>query len=133
MLSPILSVQDIDDSIDFYVRKLGFSHNWSLPGADGKTNLASVKLGQVEILLGTIDFVAPEDIRKRGTGIQMYINLPNEMNIDAIYERARGSGANITREIEDRDWGERTFSVKDGDGYHYMFAQRLPRQTDAEH
>jgi uncharacterized glyoxalase superfamily protein PhnB len=127
MLSPILSVFDIDASIDFYVEKLGFSRNWAMTDPDGKTNFANVQLGNAEILLGTIDFVAPEDREKRGIGIQIYIEVPKELDMDFVYQRAKSSGANITREIETRDWGERTFSVKDIDGYHLMLAQRVEK------
>jgi uncharacterized glyoxalase superfamily protein PhnB len=127
MLSPILSVFDIDASIDFYVEKLGFSRNWALTDPDGKTNFANVQLGNAEILLGTIDFVAPEDREKRGIGIQIYIEVPKELDMDFVYQRVKSGGANITRKIETRDWGERTFSVKDIDGYHLMLAQRVEK------
>ena len=60
MLSVILSVNDIDASVKFYVEALGFAHDWSMQDDDGAT---------------------------------------------------------ITREIEDRDWDERAFAVKNPDGY----------------
>ena len=126
MLSPILSVHDIDASIDFYVKALGFAHGWSMPGDDGKTGFASVKLGEAEILLGTIDFVAPEDRGRLGIGIQLYLEVPADKVIDTLYQSAVDAGANITRPIEDRDWGDRAFNVKDLDGYHLMLAQRPP-------
>lgn len=126
MLSPILAVTDIDASIDFYVQKLGFSKNWALPNASGKTDFANVKFADMEILLGVLEgFVAPEDVDKRGIGVQIYIEVPPEIGINNIYNLAKTGSANITREIEDRDWGERAFSVKDIDGYHLLFAQRI--------
>ncbi|MEZ4669920.1 MAG: VOC family protein [Anaerolineae bacterium] len=129
MLSPILSVHDIDASLDYYTTKLGFTLNWKMPGEDGKTSFAGVKLGKVEVLLGTIDFVAEADRSKLGTGIQLYIDLDaaGDFNINTLYQQATAAGAIITRPIEDRDWGERAFNVKDPDGYQYMFAQRLQK------
>ena len=127
MLSPILSCEDVEASIDFYVQKLSFSKAWAMSGDDGKANFACVKLGDAEILLGTIDFVALEDRNKRGIGIQIYVEVPKDINIDTLYQAAKSGDANITRDIEDRDWGERTFSVKDGDGYHLMLAQRVEK------
>src|SRR5262245_46906156 len=105
MVSPILAVSDVDASIAFYTQKLGFQHNWSMPpGADVKPTSASVKLGDAEILLGTIEgYVEPQDVPKRGTGIQLYIALPADADIDALYQRAQANGVNITRPIEDRD------------------------------
>jgi uncharacterized glyoxalase superfamily protein PhnB len=128
MLSPILSVQDIEASIAFYTTKLGFEHAWSMPpGADGKTDFACVRFAGAEVLLGTMAFVATGDEDKRGTGIQLYFEVSPDMNISTIYQQARDSGVNITRELEDRDWGERTFNFKDLDGYRYMMAQRIPK------
>lgn len=131
MLSPILACVDVDASIAYYTQKLGFEHAWSMPpNESGKTEFACVKLGDAEILLGVVEgFVSPEDLAKRGTGIQLYIDLPASLNIDSLYTQAKSSGASITREIEDRDWGERTFNVKDADGYNLMLAQRV--QTSA--
>lgn len=124
MLSPILSVNDISASIKFYVDSLGFAENWCMNDDDGTPNFACVKLGDAEILLGTIDFVDKADRDKRGIGIQIYIEVPSETPIDDIYAKAQTTRANITREIETRDWGERAFNVKDPDGYSLMLAQR---------
>jgi uncharacterized glyoxalase superfamily protein PhnB len=124
-LSPILSTMDVEASIEFYTRKIGFEHAWSMPpGPDDKTTFACVKLGDAELLLGTIDFVPPEDRHKLGIGIQIYVEVPRGMDINALYVQASSSGATITRAIEDREWGERAFSFKDPDGYHFMMAQR---------
>lgn len=129
MLSPILAVTDVDASIAFYTQKLGFEHGWSMPpNTNGKTDFACVKLADAEVLLGVTEgFVQPADLDKRGTGVQIYIELPSEMDIDAIYSQAQTGGVNITRAIENRDWGERAFNFKDPDGYSFMLAKRLPK------
>lgn len=129
MLSPILAVKDVDSSITFYTQKLGFEHAWSMPpNAEGKTDFACVKLAGAEILLGVTEgFVPPDDMDKRGTGVQIYIELPPETDIDAIYNHAQLRGVNITRAIENRDWGERAFNFKDLDGYSFMLAKRISK------
>jgi uncharacterized glyoxalase superfamily protein PhnB len=129
MLSPILACIDVDASIAYYTQKLGFEHAWSMPpNESGKTDFACVKLDDAEILLGVVEgFVLPEDLDKRGIGIQIYIDLPASLDIDTLYTQAKVAGAIITREIADRDWGERTFNVKDADGYSLMLAQRIQK------
>lgn len=130
MLSPILACVDIDRAISYYTDKLGFSCGFTMPGDDGKTSFASVKLGDAEILLGVLDgFVAPEDRDRRGIGVQIYVMVPDEIDITALYDRARESGADITRTIQDREWGERAFNARDLDGYNLMFAQRIPKDN----
>ena len=129
MLSPILAVSDIDASVEFYVQKLGFSKNWSIPDDSGKTDFASVQLGDAEILLGVLEgYVEPQDLGKRGIGIQIYIELSQGLKVDDIYHKAKTGGANIIKDIADRDWGERVFTVKDIDGYHLMIAQRIKKE-----
>lgn len=130
MLSPILAVADIDASIEFYVQKLGFSKNWSIPSANGKTDFASVQLGDAEILLGILEgFVEPQDLGKRGIGVQIYIQLSQGLKVDDVYSLAKTGGANIIKDIADRDWGERVFTVKDIDGYYLMLAQQMKKEN----
>ena len=123
MLSPILSVHDIDASISYYTNKLGFLLNWRLTDDQEQATFASITLSENEILLGTIDFVPQANRGKLGIGVQFHLTLGEEANIDRLYETARDAGAVITRELEDREWGERAFVVNDLDGYNFMIAQ----------
>ena len=125
MLSSILACEDVAKSIRYYTEKLGFELAWEMPPNDeGTVEFACVKLAKAEILLGIIEgFVQKADIDKRGIGIQIYINLPESISIDALYEQATKSGADIIHPLETRDWGETVFTVNDIDGYNLMFAQ----------
>ncbi len=127
MLSPILACADVSASIRYYTQKLGFELAWEMPANErGEIEFACVRLGTAEILLGvTAGYVAPEDLDKRGIGIQLYINLPDTLRIDDLYTAAKANGAVITREIETRGWGERAFNASDLDGYKLMIAQRV--------
>jgi uncharacterized glyoxalase superfamily protein PhnB len=126
MLSPILSVKNVADSIRFYCNSLGFEEGFQMKDEAGIVNFAMVKLGTVEILIGPMEgFVAEADRERLGLGIQLHIALPAEIDIDALYSKAQAASANITRQIENREWGERAFNLKDPDGYHYMFTKSL--------
>lgn len=76
-LSPILACKDVAAAIEYYTRKLGFVLAWQMPPNDkGEIEFAGVKLEDAEILLGvTKGFVADENMDKRGTGVQLYVNL----------------------------------------------------------
>ncbi|MBI1278734.1 MAG: hypothetical protein GC179_11460 [Anaerolineaceae bacterium] len=128
MLSPILACSSVPKAIEYYTQKLGFELAWSMPpNVQGETEFACVKLADCEILLGvTAGFVEDADLDKRGTGIQIYINLPLSVSIVSLYEVAKARGATITKELETREWGERAFTVDDADGYDLMFAQPPP-------
>lgn len=126
MISPILSVADIEASITFYTEKLGFTHEWSMTDENNKPTFSCVKLGDAEVMLGVLEgFVEEADRDRLGKGVQLFIRLPQEIDVDALYTQAKTSGATITRELETRDWGERTFSVKDLDGYHFMISKPI--------
>jgi uncharacterized glyoxalase superfamily protein PhnB len=126
MLSPILSCKNVLDSFRFYVNVLGFAEGFQMKDDSGIVNFAMVKLGKIEIMLGVMEgFVDAEDRSHVGLGIQLHIALPDEVDIDALYEKALAASANITRPIENREWGERAFNLKDPDGYYYMFTKPL--------
>lgn len=126
MISPILSVADIEASIRFYTEKLGFTYEWSMTNENNKPTFSCVKLGDAEVMLGVLEgFVEEADRDRLGKGVQLFIRLPQEIDVDALYTQAKTSGATITRDIETRDWGERTFSVKDLDGYHFMISKPI--------
>jgi uncharacterized glyoxalase superfamily protein PhnB len=127
MLSPILACSNVNAAITYYTEKLGFELAWRMPpNSRGETDFACVKLGDAEILLGiTEGFVQPADLSRRGIGVQIYVSLPETINIDALYDALKAQGARVTREIETRDWGERAFNVRDLDGYHLMIAQSV--------
>lgn len=124
MFSAILACMDVSQAIRYYVDKLGFELAWEMPpNDDGQTEFAGVKLGDAEIMLGvTAGYVEPEDLRKRGLGVQLYVRLPKTISIDDVYAKAEAVGATITRPLETRQWGERSFNVRDADGYNLMIA-----------
>jgi len=131
MLSPILACADVEKSIAHYTQILGFQLAWQMP-ADESDNItfAAVKLGDAEIMLGiTEGFVKQANMPNRGIGVQLYINLPENVSIEAIYNHCREKGANIIKELQTREWGEKAFNVTDPDGYQLMIAQQSKATT----
>lgn len=41
--------------------------------------------------------------------------------VDALYERARGAGAEVLRELADQDYGNREFAIRDPEGNLWSF------------
>ena len=50
------------------------------------------------------------------------IYIPDELNIDTYYNEVKARGVAIKDELADSYWGDRTFSVKDPDGYWLTIA-----------
>jgi PhnB protein len=122
-VQPILWVSSIEDSIEFYMRRLGFDLAYSMPGEDGKTIHASVVNGSVTLMLGYKEMGSvPVEGRRLGGGAELYCYADD---VDSYYERVRRAGTTLTQEIMDQFWGDRTFTVTDPDGYVLTFAQTV--------
>jgi len=127
MLSPIFACASVQSAIDYYTRRLGFELAWAMPpGESGETEFAGVKLGTAEIMLGVTEgFVEENELAHRGVGVQIYINLPESIEIEEYFDMVKQNGATIEKELETRPWGEKVFTVRDADGYNLMIAQTV--------
>jgi uncharacterized glyoxalase superfamily protein PhnB len=119
MIAPVLSVKSVDASVAFYTEKLGFDKIFVMEGPDGSNTFAFVSLGeQVQIGLD-IQQPAPQPV---GNGVVFMIYLPEEKNIDQLYAEVQSRNVAIEQPLRDEYYGDRTFSVKDPDGYYLQFA-----------
>ena len=73
--------------------------------------------------------MTPADRKKLGAGVQFHLELPPETDIAEHFSFARDSGADIVKELEKREWGERAYMVKDPEGYNFMIAQPAPEPS----
>lgn len=128
-ISPQLTVDDVSKSMEYYGRVLGFTQGLALRGEDGAVMHGEVKLGDVTLMFGaaTPDNAATEKLSQgapKGVGVLLYFNLGDE-DIDRYHNDAKDAGAKIVEAIDDRFWGDRTFTVEDPDGYVLMFAKHV--------
>ena len=72
-----------------------------------------IMLGSAE---GAPSAQEPDDVLVARRGIYIAVE-----DADAHCERAKAAGAEITRELEDTDYGSREYSARDPDGYHWSF------------
>ena len=126
MILPILDVTDVDVSVAFYTRKLGFTHGFSMPGDDGKSSFAMVNLGPA-----TIGLTLNPATEHCGSGVEMMIYIPEGADLDQFYAEVQAKGIAIEREIAEQYWGDRTFSLRDPDNYSLTFCKTV-RETSPE-
>jgi uncharacterized glyoxalase superfamily protein PhnB len=120
MIMPTLGVKDVDASVAFFTEKLGFRHDMSMAGTDGKIVFAIVGLGAAVFGLGwdeSLDFSQP-----MGNGVQFMIYLPEGQDIDSYYADVKAKGVRIDDELADTYWGDRAFTIHDSNGYMLTFA-----------
>jgi catechol 2,3-dioxygenase-like lactoylglutathione lyase family enzyme len=98
-----LHVRDLEVSRVFYERLLGVPAIGHRPG-----EFALFQVG--DALLGLLGLAAP--------GFHLEIGTPD---LDGLYERLKASGIKTLGPPRQRPWGERTFNVRDPDGYSLEF------------
>jgi PhnB protein len=127
MIMPILAVKDVDASIAFYRDVLGFNHDFSLPGPDGKTSFAGVSLGKAAFGIS----LEPE-AAKGGEGVVFMVYVADDQDLDAYYAEVQGRGAKIDQPIKDEYWGDRVFSLRDPTGYMLSICKTVRQMTMEE-
>ncbi len=105
---PVLFVADIDRSVVFYVRQLGFKQAWRYEDA-GKAWVAQVERRGCELILSS---QWPDKV---GKGL-IFISL-NVAVLDALRAELEGRGV----DVKDGNWGYRLMVVTDPDGNELYF------------
>lgn len=127
-ISPVLVVRDLDASMAFYKGVLGFPDGDVLRMPNGTPVHGMVRWGSVAIDLSPETMSAPVG-DCRGDGVTLYLYVSDD--VDDYYRKVAGNGAEVIEDVKTQDWGDRTFTVADPDGYRLMFAQQV-RQVSIE-
>ncbi len=125
MIKPILRVFDVQASLDFYTRLLGFVGQNGLPGLDGKPIYAEAYLGDAQIV-----FSPRPSVRRIGEGsatIELYVEIPDDVDFEQFYAFLCRRGVYVVEEMREELWGDRVFTVLDPDCNRVMLAQRIRR------
>ena len=123
--SPVFPVRDVEASVAWYERELGFTAayvNRDPHGPSGQgeaTNYAVIGLGavQLHLLLN-----AYEGEPERAPAEAMFSIADG---IDALFTELVAKGLQVQRPIADQPWGRRDFTILDPDGNYVWFSQPL--------
>ena len=117
---PVLPVDDVDATTEFYVEKLQFDEHFRQgePGADPVN--AQVGFEGSTLMLN----LNPDHAALEGGGVYFWIRL-YDRDIDEYYEALREEGVTVTEAIDDRFWGDRSFTIRDCNGYSIAFNKAL--------
>lgn len=120
-LRPILWTENIDETIGFYTRILGFN----LIGRNDEWQWASLKKDEVMIMLSQNDYEKSNGIGFTGS---LYFNVDN---VDELWEDLK-TKAKVCYEIETFEWEMREFAVYDNNGYLLQFGQPVDNVGNTE-
>jgi uncharacterized glyoxalase superfamily protein PhnB len=120
MIIPTLRYHDAKGAIDFLDRAFGLERRHVTENEDGTIAHAELTSGRGMVMLGTAGTGDPQF----DTGhASIYVVVADP---DAAYERAKAAGAEISREIQDMDYGSREFSARDSEGNVWSFGTYDP-------
>ncbi|MDD4859460.1 MAG: VOC family protein [Dehalococcoidales bacterium] len=119
-LSPMLSVKNMKETVQFYEKSLGFKMRMAYPDAENAQYVDLVKDGMV--LMFTPAKSSPLGwLQKPGAGVNLYLMIDGD--IDAYYKDVKGKGVAVIADIKDEPYGTRDFTVTDNNGYKLTFNQ----------
>jgi uncharacterized glyoxalase superfamily protein PhnB len=122
VVTPYLLYEDCNAALDFLSRAFGFEETLRYTGEEGFVNHAEMRAGDGgRIYMGDPGdhYRGPKRLGQQTVGIYVEINE----DVDALCERARAVGAEITEEPTDQEYGQRRFTAEDLEGHVWYFAR----------
>jgi uncharacterized glyoxalase superfamily protein PhnB len=125
-LAPVLIVDSVEPSVDFWTTRLGFTRENAVPGPDGKLVFASVSKDGVEIMYQTRASVVAEDPSAgkevKGRTAALFIMLPSMRDLDVV-ERAV-KGVPMLKPRHETFYGTTEFYLREPGGHVVGFSAR---------
>jgi len=122
---PALAYRDAPAAMKFLSNAFGFAELMVAPGENGSIVHAEMNLGSAVIMLGSnrpeMGWVSPDELPAVSQTLYVAID-----DVDAHYEKAQAAGAQITRPLNDTDYGSREYGAKDLEGHHWSFGTYRP-------
>ena len=121
---PVLPVDDVASSVDFYTTTLSFEELFRQQPESGPVVNAQIQKCGCNIMLNH----NPTDAHLKGGGIYLWIRV-TEQDIDNYYSELVAKGVEVTEEIKDQFWGDRSFAIRDCNGYALAFNKAIDQQA----
>lgn len=130
-IAPSIRVRDMQKSLDFYTKTLGFQTTDELTRRDGRIAHASLGFDSPLIMLSPIENIRTQQTKeelannKLGVGVEFYIDINGSKKIDDFFSELKAKGITVINEPMTRFWGDRIFTVIDPDGYALTFYEHV--------
>ncbi len=122
---PILRYEDARGAIRSLCATFGFVELFSVPESGHFVRHAQLKLGTNVVMLGSVrpddGLVSPRALGVATQGLCVYVD-----DVDAHFERARATGAEITSPPRNTDFGAREYHARDLEGHPWTFGTYRP-------
>ena len=128
-ITPYLLYEDAAAAIDWLSRAFGFEERLRLTDEAGVVTHAELALGDGALYLGHPgpDYRSPKRLGTSAHLVHVYVD-----DVDAHYERAKATGAEIREELVDQEYGDRRYTAYDPEGHCWFFATKVKKVTPDE-
>jgi PhnB protein len=131
-MTPILTVSNATEAIDFYKKAFGAEERFRMPTPDGTKVLhAELKIGDSIFMLA--DEMPGQECKSplgfNGTPVGFYLYVED---VDAAFKRAVDAGATVKSPLENMFWGDRVGGLTDPSGHSWMLATHVEDLTPEE-
>ena len=116
-ISPMMEVNDLQETIDYYTTTLGFELQGTWPD-DAPARWAALRAGQVTLMFITRDEPGANPPTLTG---QLYCYPPD---VNALWDELKDNAA-IAWPIDNMGYGMREFAIRDCNGYVLTFGQDI--------
>lgn len=117
-----LEVNSLEESLAFYVERVGFVVEAHAPAAEPP--MATLRAGRLKLMLAEV----PVTLVRRGRGVHFFMTVAD---VDEFYERLRALGADVEPPA-DEGWGGRFVTLEDPDRYRLFFVTWDGEAGDAD-
>jgi PhnB protein len=123
-ITPHIVVADASRAANWYERALGAEERRRVPVPGGKFMLIEVLFGSSPVMIAdefpALEVLSPLSIG--GTPVVLHLTTDD---VDSLWQRALGAGAEVLHPLTDQFWGERHGQIVDPFGHRWGLAQQI--------
>jgi PhnB protein len=124
VLTPYLCIKGAAQAIEFYKKAFGAKERMRMPAPGGM-------IGHAELEIGPSLFMLSDEFPHGGTGSPTSLNgttatmMVYVKDVDAVFAKATEAGATVVKPVQNMFYGDRSGSLKDPFGHHWMVATHI--------
>ncbi|MER6663405.1 VOC family protein [Amycolatopsis japonica] len=131
-LHSYLAYSDAPKALRWLERAFGFETTTEYSDDKGLILHSELRRGEVRIIVFSAEEDYDRPARKGETvGHGLYVSLPTQEAVDAVFASAVEAGATAVWKPEDTEWGNYRCRVDDLEGYEWTFGTYVPGEPQS--
>lgn len=130
-VTPYLIVRDAARAIEFYKDVFGATETLRLSDPAGKVNHAELRIGNAAVMLAEemaeMGYRGPIAVGGTPVSLLLYVE-----DVDGVFEKALGAGAESKRPVADQFYGDRVGTLIDPYGHQWSIATHVEDVPEPE-